>query len=159
MKAGFIVMLNLILYRHWLRKVTPKIKFWIPKSRPIFHQSNPDILTLSQSVKIRLCNFQSQEDARTKLFEHLGKQNASKLIKHEHRHGRIGPIVISLVTKTMNLSLVKEREPDIASRFKITVWRDLNFRYLGNKQSKRFQTFAMSYIKHLWIWLHLLRKL
>ena len=79
-----------------------------------------------QSGKMmRLCNFKSQEDARTKLFEHLGKQNASKLIKQEHQHGRIGLIVISLATKIMNLSLVKEKGHDIASRFEITVWRAL----------------------------------
>ena len=66
---------------------------------------------------IILCNLKSQEDVKTKLFEHLGKQNASKLTKHEYQLGRIGLNVISLAIKTMNLSLVKEKEQDIASRF------------------------------------------
>ena len=67
------------------------------------------------------CILKSQEDVRTKLFEHHGKQNASKLTKHEYQLGQIGLNVMSLAIKTMNLSLVKEKEQDIASRFVSTI--------------------------------------
>ena len=64
----------------------------------------------------------SQENVKTRLFEHRGKQNVKKFIKQEHQIGQTGLNVISLAIKITNSSLARENVHDTVSRFTRITW-------------------------------------